>query len=134
MGKDLLELHAVVVGDLIADNVAGQLGDEVHEGLGALDSKGNVAGAAASRNLKSSLGGRLERLAVKGVDVDLVKAKIRNKEVLLGRVEDSLVGVRAFLTIRIGSLASVSFELDVFEGRRLGNVPGGEAVATANDC
>lgn len=132
VSKDLLELDTVVVGDLVADNVAAQLGDEVHEGLGTLGSKCNVAGAAASRSLEGSLSSGLERLAIKGVNVDLVESKIGDEQVLLGGIEDSLVRVRTLLAIGVGALAGVGFEFDVLESRGLGNVPGRETIAATD--
>lgn len=116
---------ATGIRNLVADNRASNLRNEVHEGLAVLDGKVNVARTAAGldRHGRQGFDGQVGRSD--GVQPDQVGAEVGDEDEFACRVEEGLVRVRSVLTIGDGAgvVQLVGFRLDEGEVFGVGDVP-----------
>jgi len=120
------------VRDLVADDLARELRDEVHVGAAGAPGEIDVARARAGRGVdRVELGGG--QVLADGVEAQLIGAQVGHDDELLGRVEEGLVRARGTLTVRVGGrlggLERLRLDVDQVGGVR--DVPRREGRAAA---
>lgn len=124
---DLLEAEgALVVGDDVAQDLVGELGDDVEICLvGGLDER-CVAGAAAGRNLQRLDRSDSEVVCPCLVDADKIGTQVGDEDVLASGIQEGLVWMWRLLSLRVGSrlFQLIDFGLEKLQSGGICSVPG----------
>lgn len=130
---DLLEAEgALAVRHGVPEEGVGELVDEIEVGRLAVHRKCSVARSATGRDAQGLDGGGGQILPDR-VDAHNIGTQVWNEDELACWVGDSLVRMRSFLAIRVGTWLFQLEDLLIQEGEggRVGSIPGTEGRAGA---